>query len=145
MPASHSRMAVGLARAEREHGAWGGVDAIAATTDAGALSLSDRARLRATAMVFADLYDANADPVVLECIGSATPVLVNRLPGVVEHLSPEYPLYFDALEDAAAKALDLDAIESAHRYLGKDELRHGVTPGAFLAAIRNSDVYAGLT
>jgi hypothetical protein len=144
VPAAHHRMAVGLARAQREQEGWGSSDAILATTDAGPMSSSDRAHVLASAVVFADLYDANADPVVVDCMGSATPALVNRHPAVVEYLGPEYPLYFDSLEDAAAKVVDLDAIEAAHRYLCSDEARHRATADAFLSAIRESAVYAGL-
>jgi len=143
-PAAHHRTAVGLARSEREHAEWSQFDAISATTDAGPLSPSDRERALATAVVFADLYDSNADPVVLECIGSATPILVNRHPAVTEHLGLDYPLYFDSLEEAAAKAVDLDAIESAHLHLSEDDVRNRVTPDAFFSAIRESGVYAGL-
>ena len=143
-PAAHHRLAVGLARAEREYDGWSGTDAIVATTDVGPLSSSDRARVLATAVLFAHVYDANADPVVIDCMASATPIIVNRHPGVVEYLGSEYPLYFDSLADAAVKVVDLDAIESAHRHLCTDEVRHRATPDGFLAAIRDSDVYAGL-
>lgn len=144
VPAAHHRMAVGLARADRERDGWSAPGAILATTDAGALAPADRVRVFETAVVFADLYDANADPVVAECIGSATPVLVNRHPAVVEYLGREYPLYFDSLDDAAAKVVDLDVIESAHQRLCSDEVRLRATPAAFMSAIRDSDVYAGL-
>jgi hypothetical protein len=142
--AAHHRIAIGLARAERAHDGWGSSAAIMATADGGSLAPSERTRALQTAVVFADLYDANADPVVGECMGSATPILVNRHPGVVEQLGSDYPLYFDALEDAAAKVVDLDAIESAHRYLCRDDVRERATPDAFLSAIRDSDVFAGL-
>jgi hypothetical protein len=144
VPAAHHRMAVALARAEREYEGWSSSEAIGETTEAGALSPEDRTRIFATGVLFAYLYDANADPVVLECIGSATPILVNRHPGAVQYLGPEYPLYFESLEDAARKILDIDAIESAHRHLCADEVRHRVTPDAFLSAIHESAVYAGL-
>ena len=116
-PAAHHRMAVALARAERAHDGWGDSAPLLATTDVGALTPADRAHLLRSAVVFADLYDANADPVVLDCIASTTPILVSRNPAVVEYLGADYPLYFDSLEDAAAKVVDLDTIESAHRHL----------------------------
>jgi hypothetical protein len=143
-PAAHHRMAVGLARAERERTGWGSMAAILATTDAGPLAPAECARVLERAVVFADLYDANGDPVLAECIASATPILVNRHPAVVEHLGDDYPLYFESPEDAAAKGTDLDAIGSAHHHLRGDDVRQRATPQAFLAAIRDSDVLAGL-
>ncbi len=68
-------------------------------------------------VVFLDLAGAVANNAILECIVRHTPVLVNRLPSVEEYLGPEYPLYFENLEEAAAKAENLALIEKAHRYL----------------------------
>jgi hypothetical protein len=143
-PAAHYRIAVALARAEREYSGWDPSDAVLATTDAGPLLPPDRPRVLATAVIFADVYDANADPVVLECMGSATPVLVNRHPGVAEYLGDDYPLYFDTPEEAAAKAVDFGAIEAAQRHLCTDEVSHRATSDAFLSAVRRSTVYARL-
>jgi hypothetical protein len=98
-----------------------------------------------SAVIFADLYDANADPVVVDCIASTTPILVNRHPAVVEQLGPDYPLYFDSLDEAAAKVIDRDTIEAAHLHLRTDEVRRRATPDALLRAICESDVFAGLT
>jgi hypothetical protein len=68
-------------------------------------------------IVFLDLYDASASNAIVECIVRNTPMLVNRLPAVVEYLGDAYPLYFDGLEDAATKLEDLDCIRQAHKYL----------------------------
>ncbi len=68
-------------------------------------------------VVFLDLAGAVANNAILECIVRHTPVLVNRLPSVEQYLGPEYPLYFERLEEAARKAEDLALIEKAHRYL----------------------------
>jgi hypothetical protein len=136
-------MAVGLARAEREHRGWGSSAAILATTDAGPLATAERSRVLATAVVFADLYDANADPIVAECVGSGTPVLVKRHPAVVEQRGADYPLYFDSPADAAAMIVDLDRIEAAHRHLRSADVRHRASADAFAAAIGGVHVVAG--
>lgn len=73
--------------------------------------------LLASQVVFLDLAGAVAVNTILECIVRHTPVLVNRLPSVVEYLGPEYPLYYTGLEEAAQKAEDLSMLERAHRYL----------------------------
>ncbi|HUS21604.1 MAG TPA: glycosyltransferase family 2 protein [Aeromicrobium sp.] len=144
-PAERHRMALALARAERAHDGWGETWPLLATTDVGGLTPSGRAHVLRSAVIFADLYDANADPVVVDCIASTTPILVNRHPAVVEHLGPDYPLYFDSLNEAATKVIDSDTIEAAHRHLCTDEVRRRATPDVLLRAICDSDVFAGLT
>ncbi len=73
--------------------------------------------LLARSVVFLDLHSAVANNAVIECIVRRTPVLVTRLPGAVEYLGADYPLFFDSLEEAAAKAADPDLVLAAHRFL----------------------------
>ena len=73
--------------------------------------------LLASNIVFIELYAAAANNVVLECLARATPLLVNPLPAVREHLGDDYPLYFSSRREAARKAEDLQLIEAAHHYL----------------------------
>ena len=73
--------------------------------------------LLASNIVFIELYAAAANNVVLECLARATPLLVNPLPAVREHLGDDYPLYFSSRREAARKAEDLPLIEAAHHYL----------------------------
>jgi hypothetical protein len=144
VPPARRRLAIGLAHAERCHDAWSGdAQAILHTREV-PLVADERTRALTADVVFADLYDANADPVVVECMSTATPIVVNRQPGVVEHLGADYPLYFDSSEEAAAKAVDLAAVEAAHRHLTADAVRERVAPDTFLASIRDSAVCAGL-
>ncbi|MCC6263414.1 MAG: hypothetical protein IT169_07545 [Bryobacterales bacterium] len=94
-------------------------------------------------VVFLDLAGAVANNAVLECIMRHTPLLVTRLPSVVEYLGPEYPLYFESLEEAAAKAENLAMIEKAHRYLAamsKEEL----SAERFLRDFSSSTLYQEL-
>ena len=39
-----------------------------------------------------------------------TPIVINRLPAVVEYLGADYPFYFNSLEEARDKALNFDLI-----------------------------------
>ena len=55
-------------------------------------------------IAFVELHDAGANNTVVECIARATPLLVNKLPSVVEYLGAGYPFYYDSLEEAAEKA-----------------------------------------
>jgi tetratricopeptide (TPR) repeat protein len=95
-------------------------------------------------IAFAFLYDANANNLVVECIARATPLLINRLPAVVEYLGVNYPLYVGNLDEAAAKALDVDLIVQAHEYLKQLPTRYKLTSQCFLESIRTSAIYQSL-
>jgi hypothetical protein len=67
-------------------------------------------------IVFLDLFDAAANNAVLECIVRRTPIVINKIPGVVEYLGEDYPLYFENLEDVN-ELLSYEKIFNAHIYL----------------------------
>lgn len=67
-------------------------------------------------VVFMELLAAVANNVLLECIVRHTPVLVNRLPAVVEYLGPRYPLYYDDIAEVP-KLLTSDLLRQANKYL----------------------------
>jgi hypothetical protein len=67
-------------------------------------------------IVFIELFDASANNTVLECIIRNTPIIVNKLPAVVEYLGEEYPLYFNELSEVNDLLSD-EQILSAHLYL----------------------------
>jgi hypothetical protein len=95
-------------------------------------------------IAFAFLYDASASNLVLECIARGTPLLINPLPAVVEYLGEAYPLYVENLEQAAAKALDLDLLCQAHDYLKALDTRRKLTAEYFLASFQASTVYQSI-
>jgi hypothetical protein len=68
-------------------------------------------------VVFLPLFDSSANNALIECIARNTPVLVNKLPAVVEHLGEHYPLYYETLEEAARKVEDFDLVSEASAYL----------------------------
>jgi hypothetical protein len=68
-------------------------------------------------VVFLPLFDSSANNALLECIVRNTPVLINRLPAVVEYLGEQYPLYYATLEEAARKVEDFDLVGEASAYL----------------------------
>lgn len=92
-------------------------------------------------LAFVQLYDANANNVVVECIARATPLLINRLPAVVEYLGEDYPMYFTNLAEAAEKALDTSLIFDTHNYLKNLEIRDKLTAEYFLSSFERSEVY----
>ncbi len=94
-------------------------------------------------VAFVHLFDSSANNAIIECIARHTPIVVNRLPAVVEYLGAEYPLYFDTLEEAAAKAECPQTVAAAHRYLvnlPKDWL----SGTSFREAIVRSSIYRAL-
>jgi hypothetical protein len=76
-------------------------------------------------IVFVDLFDASANNTVLECIIRNTPLIINKLPAVIEYLGEDYPLYFKDLEEVEQIINNKDLILSGHKYLAninKEEL-----------------------
>jgi len=76
----------------------------------------DYDRLLTTNIVFMDLYDAAANNAIVECIIRNTPIIVNKIPGVVDYLGDKYPLYYNNLEEVP-KLLTEENIFTAHQYL----------------------------
>lgn len=68
-------------------------------------------------IVFLDMYDSSANNAIIECIARNTPVVVNKLPAVVEYLGEDYPLYFNTQIEAESKIKDIELIVEAHEYL----------------------------
>jgi hypothetical protein len=107
------------------------------------LDPSDYDELLSGSLVFLDLYDTTVNNTVIECIVRGTPLLCNRLPGLVELLGADYPLYFSTLEEAAIKAQDFALIERAVNHLR--ELPKDVFTGEYFAAsVATSEIYQNL-
>jgi tetratricopeptide (TPR) repeat protein len=92
-------------------------------------------------IAFLDLYDSSANNAIIECIARETPLLVNPLPAVKEYLGEDYPMYFNTLAEAAAKALDTSLILETHQYLKSCETRQKLSAHYFLDSFCNSEVY----
>jgi tetratricopeptide (TPR) repeat protein len=95
-------------------------------------------------IAFVDLYDSSANNAIIECIARATPLLVNPLPAVKEYLGEDYPMYFNTLAEAAAKALDTSLILETNQYLKSCKTRHKLSAEYFLDSFCNSKVYQSL-
>ncbi len=95
-------------------------------------------------IAFVDLYDSSANNAIIECIARATPLLVNPLPAVKEYLGKDYPMYFNTLSEAAAKALDTSLILETHEYLKSCATRQKLSAAYFLDSFCNSDVYRSI-
>jgi hypothetical protein len=81
------------------------------------LSNDEYDELLSNNVVFLNLVDASACNTIIECIVRNTPILVNRLPAVVEYLGNDYPLYYNSFEEAYEILSDNDKLLKAHKYL----------------------------
>jgi len=86
---------------------------------------------------FLHLYDASADLIVLKCIADNVPLLVNRLPSMIEYLGVDYPLFYSCYNEAIEKAKDTDLIIQAHEYLKKRSTEHCFSLDYFISSISN--------
>lgn len=74
-------------------------------------------KLLSSGIIFLNLYDSSANNAVIEAIARNTPILINRVPAVVEYLGEDYPLYYNNLEEAAHILSNRQNIFDAHEYL----------------------------
>ncbi len=98
-------------------------------------------RLLSENVVFIELYDSSANNTIVECLARHTPLLVNPIPAVVEYLGEDYPLYFNTIEEAAAKADNFDLIRAGYEYLRDNPLQEKLRREYFLESIRQSEIY----
>ncbi|MEM8859062.1 MAG: tetratricopeptide repeat protein [Chloroflexota bacterium] len=95
-------------------------------------------------IIFIHLFDASANNTVIEAIARATPVLVNKLPAVVEYLGADYPFYYSDFDDAAQKAMDMGRVQAAHQFLKVCPTREKLSAEYFRRSFEESEVYASL-
>ena len=67
-------------------------------------------------IIFVNLIGASAVNTVIECIVRNTPIIINKLPAIVELLGENYPLYYNNIDDVH-KLLSLDIIDKAYSYI----------------------------
>lgn len=73
-------------------------------------------------IVFLNLIEVSACNTLIECIVRNTPIVINKIDGVVELLGDDYPLYYDNIDDIN-NILTFDNILKAHYYLKKLDKR----------------------
>jgi hypothetical protein len=73
--------------------------------------------LLSSSIIFLHLMDASAVNTIIECIASATPLMVNRHPAVIEYLGKDYPLYYDDPAEIDLSFLSRERVMMAHNYL----------------------------
>jgi hypothetical protein len=80
------------------------------------LSNDDYDEILTENIVFLNLIDASAINVLIECMARETPIVINKIPPVIELLGLEYPLYYNSLGQVPG-LLTLKKIKQAHHYL----------------------------
>lgn len=91
-------------------------------------------------IIFLDLYDAGACNTLLDCVVRHTPLLVRKMPGIVEYLGDDYPFYFNTLQEAEIKVHNLSLIKETYEYL-KQMDKTTLTPKYFLDSLVASELY----
>ena len=104
------------------------------------VSEAELGRLLTENIAFVNLYESNAVDTVIECIATATPLLVNAMPAVVEYLGPGYPFYMWCYDQAAEKVEDHKLILETHDYLKGLDIRTRMVPQAFRQGILESEI-----
>ena len=95
-------------------------------------------------IVYLNLYDSSANNTIIECIARGTPLLVNKLPAVVEYLGEDYPFYFSDDKEAEYKLNDLNLIRKTHEYLCTFDNRKRILIDTFMEDFKNSSIYKNL-
>jgi polysaccharide pyruvyl transferase WcaK-like protein len=93
-------------------------------------------------IVFLHLIDMSACNTVIECIVRNTPIVINKLPAVVELLGNNYPLYYESLNDID-KLVTYDNINLAHKYLVSID-KTKFTIEYFINMFMTSEIYNNL-
>ena len=95
-------------------------------------------------IVYLNLYDSSANNTIIECIARGTPLLVNKLPSVVEYLGEDYPFYFSDDKEAEYKLNDLNLIRKTHEYLCTFDNKKRILIDTFIDNFKNSSIYKNL-
>lgn len=93
-------------------------------------------------IVFLDLYDSSATTTIVECIASNTPLIINKLPAIIEYLGTDYPLYFSDISEIPSIINNFDLIKSAHLHL--KNIEHKININTFMDDFTNSNIYKSL-
>lgn len=94
-------------------------------------------------IVLLDLYAANANNTVIECMVRNTPLIARRHPSIVEYLGDDYPLFYDDTEEIEELS-KLDRIIGCHKYLSEWHITQQLDLEFFFQDFINSDVYRSI-
>ena len=81
------------------------------------LSFEDYVGMLTKNVLYMELCEVSANNTVLDAILMNTPLIVNKLDGVVEYLGEDYPLYFQNRDEVSGMLSDMSRLFDAHDYL----------------------------
>lgn len=81
------------------------------------LSDNEYNKLFSNKIIFLNLYSSTANNVIMECIKSNNPIIINKLDSVVYYLGDNYPLYYNNLSEVTNILENDDLILKGHNYL----------------------------
>lgn len=81
------------------------------------LSNEEYDRVLASQVLVAEYFDASASTLLLECLATATPLLINAHPALMEYLGAEYPLYAHGPAHYAQLLEHPAILQEGHNYL----------------------------
>lgn len=87
-------------------------------------------------IIFLDLYEASAVNTLIEAMARHCPIIVNKIPAVVEYLGEKYPLYYEDLSEL--KTLTMKKIINAHNYLKNTPLKSHLSSEIFIDSLLNN-------
>lgn len=95
--------------------------------------------LLANNVCFLNLLECSAANTLIECIARSCPIIVNRIPPVVEYIGKDYPLLYDNLEELST-LVTVERIKEAHKYLQNYEIKRKLSSEYFLDSLYNSRI-----
>lgn len=110
------------------------------------LNNTDYDNLLSQNIVFLNLVDASAVNTLIECISRCTPIIVNKLPAIVELLGTNYPLYYKNYYEVSLILDDTERIRHGYLYLRDlDKTKFDIT--TFTTNLMNiiKDISNGIT
>ncbi|MDD3744280.1 MAG: hypothetical protein PHX54_11705, partial [Lentimicrobiaceae bacterium] len=100
--------------------------------------------LLSQSVVLCLMYSTAANNILIECIARATPIIVNPLPGAVEYLGEDYPLYVQDDIEASAVLAKPSLIEMANTYLLRRRAEIDLSYHGFCRSLGTSMFYKNL-
>ena len=108
------------------------------------LSDTDYDDMLSNNIVFVRLLGSSCNNTVIECMARGTPLLINRLDAVVEYLGCDYPFYYNDLEEASQKVVNMNLIRRTAEYLNSWSMTSKMTGVNFLSDFCNNNIMRSL-
>ena len=92
-------------------------------------------------IVVTEIIGSSCNNGIIECIASATPILVNKLDSLIEYLGKDYPFYYHSKKELLEKSQNYELINKTHKYLLNLNTRKLITGESFREQFLNCDLF----